>query len=80
MLARCHVAEATNNCNAISSMRFAKGIINWKSLRPPAMHWEDMRFFPRLGAAHFRRTQEKTSIAKYSRKRAYLIEKNAAEG
>jgi len=46
---------------------------------PPAMHWEDMRFFLRLGAAHFRQTQEKTSIAKYSRKRAYLIEKNATE-
>ena len=72
MLARCHVAEATNNCNAISSMRFAKGIINWKSLRPPAMHWEDMRFFPRLGVAHFGRIQEKTSIAKIFPKESLL--------
>ena len=36
---------------------------------------EGHEFFSRLGAAHFRRTQEKTSIAKYSRKRACLIEK-----
>jgi len=34
LIARCHVAEGTNNCNAISSMQFAEGLINWKFLRP----------------------------------------------